>query len=423
MKFRQDCLILLTVFALSGCTVNPVTGEHELSLLPASQALSMGAQQYQPTIQAQGGKYYVDPELSLYVSEVGQKLASVSDRPDLPYEFVVLNSGVPNAWALPGGKVAVNRGLLTAFDNEGQLAAVLGHEITHAAANHSAQQMQRGMLINLGVAGLGLAVSDSDYSNLILGGAAVGSQLTMARYSRGDESEADHYGIEYMVEAGYDPQAAVALQKVFVKLSEGNNSSWINGLFASHPPSEERVEANQAYVDKLDAKGGRLGKDTYDKKMAYLRSKQPAYDAETEARKLAKEDNLDEALAKINKSIEIEPDEAAFYNLRGKILETKGKSDQALKNYNKASSLYPEMFSYRINRGSERLDHNDFAAAKADFEAANETVPTSIAHLRLGDIAAHNGQTDEAAKHYKVAAQAKGEIAQEAQRKLARLTQ
>lgn len=108
----------------------------------------MGAEQYIPTQQTQGGRFYVDPELTLYVQQVGQKLARVSDRPDLPFEFVVLNSSVPNAWALPGGKIAVNRGLLVLLEDEAELAAVLGHEIVHAAARHSAAAMSQQTLLN-----------------------------------------------------------------------------------------------------------------------------------------------------------------------------------------------------------------------------------------------------------------------------------
>lgn len=171
----QRCFsIIALMLLLTGCSVNPVTGERQLSLIGEGQELAMGAEQYTPTQQTQGGQFYIDPELTLYVNEVGQKLARVSDRPDLPYEFVVLNSSVPNAWALPGGKIAVNRGLLTKFEDEAQLASVLGHEIVHAAARHSVQRMQQGMLISAGVAGLGFALSDNEWAGLLMGGAAVG---------------------------------------------------------------------------------------------------------------------------------------------------------------------------------------------------------------------------------------------------------
>ena len=138
-------LLSLCVTAI-GCAVNPVTGENELSLVSVSQEIAIGEQQYGPSQQSQGGLYYLDPGLQSYVADVGMKLAKVSHQPDLPYEFVVINSAIPNAWALPGGKIAVNRGLLTELEDEAQLAAVLGHEIVHAAARHSAAQMTRDVV-------------------------------------------------------------------------------------------------------------------------------------------------------------------------------------------------------------------------------------------------------------------------------------
>ena len=110
---------------VSGCAVNPVTGERELSLVTPQQELDIGAKQYLPSQQMQGGLYRVDPAVGQYVSDIGNRVA-VTSGVALPYEFVVLNNSIPNAWALPGGKIAINRGLLVALDNEAELAAVLG---------------------------------------------------------------------------------------------------------------------------------------------------------------------------------------------------------------------------------------------------------------------------------------------------------
>ena len=112
-----------------------------------------------------GGDYVADPAVQAYVQEVGAKLAAVSDR-SLPYEFAVINNSTPNAWALPGGKIAINRGLLTELDSEAELAAVLGHEIVHAAARHSAQSVQRGALLQAAVLVTGVAAADSDYGEV-----------------------------------------------------------------------------------------------------------------------------------------------------------------------------------------------------------------------------------------------------------------
>ncbi|MEX2475397.1 M48 family metalloprotease [Marinobacter sp.] len=412
----------MSAFAvIAGCSVNPVTGEKQLSLIPESQELSMGAEQYTPTQQTQGGQFYLDPELTVYVREVGQKLAAVSDRPDLPYEFVVLNSNVPNAWALPGGKIAINRGLLTELEDEAQLASVLGHEIVHAAARHSVQRMQKGMLVNAGVAGLGFALSDNEWGGLLMGGAALGAQLAMAQYSQGDELESDHYGIEYMVEVGYDPQAAVELQELFLKLSEGRQSNFVEGLFASHPPSQKRVEENRKRVRELGVNGKR-NKDVYDRKLAKARDLQPAYDAHEAALKLASDGNMSAALGKINEAIKLESGEAMFFALRGRIYEELDEQTKAEKDFDKAVALYPEMFSYRLHNGLNALDQNKLDKAKENLSKANEVVPTSIAFLRLGDVAVKQNRREEAIQYYSTAAKAEGDVAEEARRKLANLT-
>ena len=413
---------LALAFALAGCSVNPVTGERQLSIIPENQEWSMGAEQYKPTQQTQGGLFYLDPELTVYIREVGMKLAAVSDRPDLPYDFVVLNSSVPNAWALPGGKIAINRGLLTAFSDEAQLASVLGHEIVHAAARHSVQRMQQAQIIGLGVGALGLALTDNEWAGMVMGGAAVGAQLALAQHSQGDELESDYYGIRYMKAAGYDPQAAVELQQIFLEMSQGRSAGFIDGLFATHPPSAKRVSENRKLVSEVGS-GGYRGEDVYQKKTALLRKLQPAYDAHDKAVELAGKKEYAAAIDKVNQAIKLAPREAMFYNLRGRLHQQRKNLDKAAKDFDKAVELYPEMYVYRIYNGLNALEQNDLSKAKDNLSKANQAVPTSIAFLRLGDIAVKQNDRDEAIAHYRTAAQAGGDIGQEAQTKLTRLTQ
>ena len=234
MRMQSWSPVVLLVLGLAACGTNPVTGKKELQFVSESQELQIGAQQYSPARQSQGGDFKVLPELTAYVNSVGQKLGAVSDR-QLPYEFTVLNSSVPNAWALPGGKIAINRGLLTELDNEAELAAVLGHEIVHAAARHGAKAQERGALLQVGMiaAQVGIAMSDvgATAGNLMVQGAGVGAAMVTMKYGRDAELEADYYGMRYMQRAGYDPMGAVTLQEKFVKLSEasGHNQNWLEG--------------------------------------------------------------------------------------------------------------------------------------------------------------------------------------------------
>lgn len=375
-------------------------------IVSEEQEMAMGAQAYAPSQQSQGGVYDVDPVLTRYVQGVGNRLAEVSDRP-LPYEFVVLNNSVPNAWALPGGKIAINRGLLYEMESEAELAAVLGHEIVHAAARHSAQQMSRGMLSQVLVVATAVATSDSDYGNLAVGGASLGAALINSRYGRGAELESDKYGMQYMSEAGYDPQGAVELQKTFVRLSEGRNPDWLSGLFASHPPSQARVDANIATAATLPP-GGKIGEAEYEAAMKKSRATRPAYDAYDDGRKALAEKKRDEALALANEALRLYPDEAHFHALRGDIRLTQKNFDWAATNYTRAIDRRGDFFYYHLQRGIARNELGQTDAAVADLNRSLEYLPTAPAHYVLGSIAEERGNLAEAREHYKLVANAGG---------------
>ena len=193
--------LLASLSLLLGCAVNPVTGKNELSLISPQQEIALGKKNYQPSRQSQGGDYYIDDQLQAYVAGVGKKIAAVSDRPDLPYEFKVLNNSVPNAWALPGGKIAINRGLLSYLEDESQLAAVLAHEIVHAAARHGAKTIERGTILQgaLTAASISLEKNQTRNGNMVMEGANLGAQLISQGYSRSAELEADYFGILYIL--------------------------------------------------------------------------------------------------------------------------------------------------------------------------------------------------------------------------------
>ncbi len=414
-------LFLITLSWLSACSVNPVTGEKQLLFTSAQDDLDIGRSQYKPAQQSQGGVYYLDPELSAYVSRVGQKLAAVSDQPELPYEFVILNNSVPNAWALPSGKIAINRGLLVQLENEAQLAAVLGHEIVHAAARHGAQRMRDNILMQAGLAGLGLTLADNDYRQLIIGGATLGAGLTVAKYGRDHELESDFYGMQYMARAGYDLQGAVELQELFVKFSEGRKAGWLEGLFASHPPSPERVAKNRETASALSVKNGRLGEQAYQEAIAYLKSKQYAYNNADKAARALQNGELNDALNLVNAAIEIEPREALFHSLRGSILEKQGKSELALTAHNKATQLHPDQFSYYLSRAETQESLGKLQAARSDYEKSLSLLPTSVAALELGQLYQQAGDKQRAQSLYSQAATSSGEYGEQARVRLARL--
>ena len=417
---RKATIFLLVSFVFAtGCAVNPVTGKSEIMFMSTAQEIEMGKQNYVPMQQSQGGVYDVDPELTAYVQRVGAKVAAQSGV-DLPYEFVVLNNSVPNAWALPGGKIAINRGLLYELESESELAAVLGHEAVHAAARHSAKQQSRAMLMQVGVMGTAVVASDSDFGNLIVGGASVLAQAGLAKYGRSAELESDRYGMEYMSKAGYDPQGAVELQQTFVRLSEDRRQDWLSGLFASHPPSQERVDTNLQTARSLPA-GGIRGEREYQAIMRKSNAAKPAYEAYDEGRKALSEKKIDEAAALAEKALDLFPAEAHFHALRGDIRLVQKNYDWAATNYTRAIERRNNFFYYHLQRGLARTEMDEMDAAVTDLERSLELLPTAPAHFALGNIAKARGNRDEAVEHYKVVAKAGGEYGQAATAELVKL--
>jgi predicted Zn-dependent protease len=393
--------VILSAF-LGGCAVNPVTGERQLALISMPEQIAIGEEQYFPSRQMQGGDYVVDPALTNYVAGVGQRIAQYSDLP-LPYEFAVLNSSVPNAWALPGGKIAINRGLLLELGSEAELAAVLGHEIVHAAAGHGAQALQRGMLLQGVLLATAVAAQNSDYSGLAIGAASVGAQLLNQRYSRGAELEADGYGITYMAAANYDPAAAITLQETFVRLSEGETGGWLSGLFASHPPSQERVDRNRETVAAIPP-GGDVGRDRFLAATEMLRRNQPAYDAHDEGRAALSEERIADATTLADRAVELLPQEAMFHALKGDIALQERRYSDAIDHYGDAISLDDRFFYYHLQKGLAHaaLDQRD--PAETDLYASLDLLPTAEAHYTLGAIAESRGDIQTALEHYSVAA-------------------
>ena len=412
-------LLLLAALAMGGCGTNPVTKKTELSWMSEQQEIRLGSQQYMQNQQSAGGRFILDPQLVAYVNEVGQKLVRVSDRPNLPFEFVVINDSVPNAWALPGGKLAVNRGLLTELKSEAELAAVLSHEIVHAAARHGASSMERGILLSTGAAIISVLAADRNNHGLIDFAAAGGAALLSLRFSREHELEADHYGIDYMVRAGYDPKAAVELQETFVRLSGDKSTHWLAGMFATHPPSQERVDANRSMAVTLPANLYR-GEDVYRRKMAFLSISKPAYAAHDEGRK-SLEKNPAQALVQAERAVRLEPREAMFYALRGDALKKLGRAAEAEHEYGEAIQRNGEHYAYFLNRGLTRSRLGNGAGAQSDLERSNALLPTAAAHFVLGTLARSANNPAQAIEHFKLAASSSSDVGKRAGAELARL--
>lgn len=418
--------LLLSVFVvllgLSGCSVNPVTGERNFQIYGTAWEQQVGSQMYAPMKQSQGGDFILDPDLTAYVQGVGNRLANQARRKsELEYEFSILNDSTPNAWALPGGKIVINRGLLIQLDSEAELAAVLGHEIVHSDAAHGARAQSKGALTQAGavisMVILGSTIDSQAAREVAMMVPALGSQLLNQKYGRDAERESDEYGMIYMSEAGYDPRGAIELQETFVEISKGRDQDWLSGLFASHPPSMERVNNNRETALTLP-EGGEMGRERYLEKIAYLKRVQPAYEAYDEAKKALADDNEALAQEKLNKAMAIEPRESLFHDLQGDLYALDDRNKQALASYQKAIRANPDFFYGYLRAGQMQYALNQTKPARSSLDKSLKLMPTAEAHYLLGMLDKRQGNMTAAVEHFQAAAQSKSETSEKATREL-----
>ncbi len=191
--------LLLATILLPTCAYNPVTGKKELSLMSTKQEIEMG-KSYDPQVVAQYGKYE-NAEMQAFINEKGKEMAAISHRPELPYEFKILDSPIVNAFAVPGGYVYFTRGIMAHFNNEAEFAGVLGHEIGHITARHSARQYSKQIVAQAVFVGGVIASKEfRNYADI----AQTSMGLLFLRFSRSNESESDKLGVEYSTRIGYD---------------------------------------------------------------------------------------------------------------------------------------------------------------------------------------------------------------------------
>lgn len=233
--------------ALAGCETVPITGRSQLVLLPEASEIQMGLQAYREILQRSRVSH--DPAANARVQRVGGRIAEATARTGYAWEFKVLEDKQANAFALPGGKVAVYTGLLPITRDDAGLAAVLGHEVAHVIARHGAERVSQGLLVQVGLAATQAALARNDprtvqrVTSLLGAGAVVGVLLP---WSRTQESEADHLGLIFMAKAGYHPSAALDLWNRMAEASRREPRP--PEFLSTHPSSETRIRQIQAWI-------------------------------------------------------------------------------------------------------------------------------------------------------------------------------
>ncbi len=254
LKFLA-CLSL--AFTLSACSVNPVSGTPDLVFMSESAEIKKGKEMHEQILKSM--PIYQDEALSKYINDIGQKLAAKSHRPDITYHFTIIDAPDINAFALPGGYIYINRGILAYLESEAQLAAILAHEIAHVTARHVVRQDAA----RKGASALSVATTITTGSATVGDVANMWGEAAVSGYGRDMELEADGLGAEYLYNSGYAPEAMIDTigvlkdQEKFARYrtkEEGKKAKSYHGVFSTHPRNDTRLK-------EIIAKAGTLPED------------------------------------------------------------------------------------------------------------------------------------------------------------------
>jgi predicted Zn-dependent protease len=249
MKFnftQRLTALVVCILLFNTCARNPVTGKKELSLMSTNQEISMG-RQYDPSVQATFG-VYEDAKLQAFIGEKGKAMAAISHRPQLPYQFKVLDSPVVNAFAVPGGFVYFTRGIMAHFNNEAEFAGVLGHEIGHVTARHSARQQTSQTLGQLGLI-IGVVASEQFRQYADVANQAMG--LLFLKFGRDHETQSDKLGVEYSTKIGYNAHEMADFFTTLKRLGEKSGASGIPSFLSTHPDPGDRYNNTHALATAI----------------------------------------------------------------------------------------------------------------------------------------------------------------------------
>jgi predicted Zn-dependent protease len=375
---RRQFLYLSSMSAagwLVACATNPVTGESQFMLVSEQQEIDLD-KKYSPHQFSTDYGAVQDSKLNAYVSQTGRRLAGLSHRPQMPYSFRVVNANYVNAYAFPGGSIAITRGIMLKMRNEGELAALLGHELGHVNARHTAEIQSKAQVAGLLSAGLAYVGQKGGYGQLAAQLGMLGSGALLARYSRDNERQADNLGMEYMVKGGYGPDGMVGLMDILNQMSKGKHS-YADLLFATHPMSSERYSSavNTARSTYAAAKRQPLYSERYMDHTAGLRRIQGAIENMQKGETEMGKKNYTAAEGLFQKALKQAPRDYAGLMLMAKCQLVQKKIDPAERYLKTALQAYPREPQAHYLDGYVKIKKKQYDAALSQFNAYEKQLP------------------------------------------------
>ena len=377
---RRDFLrisALSTAVFAAGCAVNPVTGEKQLMLMSEAEEIQVDQQNSPHQFSADYG-FIQDRELNDYIQRTGKMMADRSHRPQMPYNFHGVNATYVNAYAFPGGSIAATRGILLTLENEAELSALLGHELGHVNARHTAERMSKTLLTQMALSGVSAFVTtaNENLAPLAAGLGGIGAGLLLAKYSRDDERQADSLGMEYMVRTGNNPEGMVGLMDILRNMSKHKPEA-IEMMFASHPMSEERY---RTAADRAKSQyGGRqkapFNKERYMDHTARLRKLKDAVEKMQNGESAMAGGNFTEAEAQFKAALKQAPSDYAGLLMMAKCQLARDRYDEAQRYAGQAEQVYPKEGQAHHVLGMARLKNKDYDGAYAEFNRYENLLP------------------------------------------------
>lgn len=363
---------------LSSCAVNPVTGENQLMFVSKQEELAMDKQR-KPYQYSNDYGVLQNASINQYISNIGHKIAKISHRPDMAYNFQGVNANYVNAYAFPGGSIAITRSMLVRMESEAELAALLGHEVGHVTARHTASRMSKGSAIG-GVLSIGSILLQGagygGYAQPVQQLAGIGAQALLANYSRDDERQSDELGMEYMVKAGYSPQGMVDLTDLLLSLNKGSSAA-AQSIFASHPMSSER---NATAKQQLAAKYSQytrypMSRERYMDTLSPLMRIKPAILAFGDASMALAQENFVQAEQLAQKGLSLAPNDYAGLLILAKTELSQEKWSNANAHIMQAQIVYPEEAQSYYLGGMSALQLKQSSQAIQQFNQYEQKLP------------------------------------------------
>ena len=375
-EFISLCALSAAGFA-AGCATNPVTGKSQLMLVSEADEIKIDGL-YSPQQLSSDFGVVQDKQLAQYLQTTGKKISAKTHRPQMPYRFLPVNATYINAYAFPGGTIACTRGILLSLDNEAELAALLGHELGHVNARHTAEIMSKSQLTSAIVGGVAAVAGsyDRNYGGIAAQIGMLGSGALLASYSRDNERQADDLGIEYMVKGGYSPDGMVGLMDMLKSMSN-HKVSTTDLLFATHPMSSERYQTavKTASGKYKAAKSNPVHRERYMDNTARLRKVKNAIFLMQQGDALMAQKKYSDAESKFNRALRIAPNDYAGLVKLSQCQMMMKKLTEADRSILLAKNAYPQEAQAYYLSGFIKLNRKDYVPAFSDFSTYDKKLP------------------------------------------------